>query len=173
MNRDKKDEGSGSKGICRKCGRNEAKVHHVVVENNEVYEWHLCNECAVGEGFGVDDSDIGPARDEDLGNKKDNPICGDCGMSLADLRRTRRIGCAKCYEKFSDLLIRLLEKYHGSSYHIGRIPENLDDSGSSDSSPGVNLHKELEAAIATENYEKAAELRDRIRDIEEKSEDVE
>ncbi len=172
MNREKKDKEPESKGICRKCGKNEAKIHHVIVENNEVFEWHLCHECAVGEGFGLDELDLGSAKGENGAAQGTDPVCGVCGMTLTDLRRTKLIGCAACYGTFSDLLTKLLEKYHGSSAHKGHPPVFTTGNGLPARAPEVDLHEELKAAVKNEDFERAAELRDRIRDKEEDGEDA-
>ena len=43
-------------------------------------------------------------------------------MSYQDFTRTGKIGCSDCYKTFALALEPLLRRIHGSSTHIGKIP---------------------------------------------------
>jgi protein arginine kinase activator len=95
--------------------------------------------------------------------------CQRCGLTYSEFRDGGRLGCSNCYQAFKDQIKPLLRRIHGSNVHIGKSPHM---------SQGIfekrreieSLKMELGRAIETEDFEKAAEIRDRIRDLEQKGE---
>lgn len=89
-------------------------------------------------------------------------LCPACGMSFDDFRQSGRLGCHHDYETFNVGLVRLLNKIHGATQHVGRVPsragERLKQAELLEA-----LRAELEEAVKREDYERAAELRDEIR----------
>lgn len=57
-------------------------------------------------------------------NKKDLLTC-KCGITEVDLDNGSRLGCAECYETFEHKLVSILENYHGSSKHKGKMPASM------------------------------------------------
>jgi protein arginine kinase activator len=98
--------------------------------------------------------------------------CPSCGATLRDFRQTGRLGCAVCYDAFEGHLRDLLRRLHGSTHHEGETyrPQGLGVPPSSTAAPRHSPLDELKAklkrAVETENFELAAELRDRIRVLE-------
>lgn len=113
--------------------------------------------------------------------------CSVCGMSFDDFRRSGKLGCANCYNVFRENLEPILRRLHGSAEHKGNSPEKTPDTapgktqdttrckapdgiktdGGAKLADEINrLKSELSSAVESEHYEKAAELRDRIRDLE-------
>jgi protein arginine kinase activator len=91
-------------------------------------------------------------------------FCRSCGLAEHELTHTGQVGCAECYKVFGDLLRPYIRRIHGSDVHRGRTPGSplgVTIGGEADT-----LRKRLEQAIAAEEYEKAAELRDRLRKLE-------
>jgi protein arginine kinase activator len=97
---------------------------------------------------------------------EDAAACAFCGATPRDFRGTGRLGCAHCYDAMETSLRELLRRLHGSSRHVGRryeppsahvahMPDSVHD-----------LRDRLERAVAAEQFELAAELRDRIRVLE-------
>lgn len=92
--------------------------------------------------------------------------CPTCGFTLDDLRRVRRFGCADCYTAFAEEVGHMVRSMHKGSSHVGKVPEGLmamqvlhqrlDE-----------LRARLDRAIASENYEEAAGIRDEIRNLTE------
>ncbi|RKZ18196.1 excinuclease ABC subunit B [bacterium] len=83
--------------------------------------------------------------------------CPECGMRVVDLRKTGRLGCAKCYEVFRKQVMPLLKRIHGATEHEGARPMagvRVDELS--------QLRVELRRAIEAEDFEQAARLRDRI-----------
>ena len=82
--------------------------------------------------------------------------------------RSGKIGCADCYETFYDKLLPLLERLHGKTNHVGKIPNSFEEIAKEENTQNETekLKAELDEAVKAQNYEKAAELRDRIKELE-------
>ncbi|NLV91583.1 MAG: hypothetical protein GX030_04210 [Firmicutes bacterium] len=159
--------------ICEKCERRPATVHLTQVINGQKTEAHLCQECAAAQGdFGWLDpqstfqSFLGKVLENEfkfLGRTQPQTIrCRTCGLSYNDFHKLGQLGCADCYAQFSQQLKPLLRKLHGTTTHSGKVPRH--------SAPELWQQREIEElrgrlsqAIAEENYEEAARLRDLIR----------
>lgn len=167
--------------ICPHCNKNEVTVHYTEIIDGKMVEYHLCEECAREKGFALTPSDAmaelisslaaahHPAEDEDL-------ACPHCGLTLKELRSGGRLGCGECYRTFAANLSPLLKALHRGSRHIGKTPAGEKKAGPSPdigrSGPAKNeedrkekiarLKREVEKAVAVEDYEEAARLRDLI-----------
>lgn len=79
--------------------------------------------------------------------------CPVCGFSMDDFRRTGHLGCPDCYSVFTQELAP-------GSEEVEEVPM--------EEAPAVakaRLQKELQQAIAKEDYERAAKLRDQINNL--------
>jgi protein arginine kinase activator len=94
----------------------------------------------------------------------DESPCGFCGATLKDFRETGRLGCPHCYASFEPHLRDLLRRLHGSSQHVGEVylPPSAAGEAAAEDRLG-DLRDQLRRAVEAENFELAAELRDRIR----------
>jgi len=94
--------------------------------------------------------------------------CPACGSTLRDFRDSGRLGCDRCYVSFDTHLRDLLRRLHGSSQHVGERYESPGSAGGGDDprSRLLELRAQLRRAVEGENFELAAELRDRIRVLE-------
>jgi protein arginine kinase activator len=93
-------------------------------------------------------------------------------MRIADFKKTSRLGCQACYETFADELKPLLEAMHKGNQHVGKVPAHKEAQGAAKAGllPSLaGLRQKLEAAIAAEQYEAAASLRDQIWQVVEKT----
>ena len=158
--------------LCQKCHKNNASVHIKQVINGEVSERMLCAECAekenLGSFFGATDSLFsGFFSDSILGSAgiAEKKICPLCKSTKRDLARTGRAGCAECYNVFSEELSRIIYGIHGNTTHSGSAPgKHVEELTKRDEIDA--LKKEQEEAVLSENYEKAAEIRDKIKALE-------
>lgn len=167
---------------CENCGERDAAIHLTQIVNNAVTTTHLCEPCAalkgVETGAGVAKFPLGdflatlgkPGGAEAAGATEP---CEKCGATLNDFRQTGRLGCAACYSSFETHLRDLLRKLHGSARHVGeayRLPGGAARvSGPRGGRPADqldSLRDELRRAVDAENFELAAELRDKIRVLE-------
>jgi protein arginine kinase activator len=89
-------------------------------------------------------------------------------MSYNEFNKTGKIGCSNCYKVYGDKLVPLLRRLHGNIQYNGKIPSRAFGSVKL-SREITKLKEQLDAAIKNEEYEKAAVLRDQIRNLESKS----
>lgn len=91
--------------------------------------------------------------------------CPNCGTQFKQIRQTGRVGCAECYQVFSTRIRLLLSQVGLVDPHSGRYPNRLA-SYRRLLVDRVAITEDLKAALGREDYEQAAELRDRIRMME-------
>ena len=91
--------------------------------------------------------------------------CPDCGITLVEFRQRGRLGCPKDYEVFGTQLRDLLERIHGSSQHVGRVPVH-DDAAVKRMQRITELRAQLRDAVRDEAYEAAAKLRDELKGLQ-------
>jgi protein arginine kinase activator len=95
-----------------------------------------------------------------------NRQCPVCGIKFVEFRNSGRLGCPHDYQEFREELSPLLENIHGETRHCGKTPRRQPQNQQMQSEL-VQLRKQLLTAVNKENYEEAARLRDRIRQLEE------
>lgn len=140
----------------------------------------LCDSCAKERGVtdptgfsladmllsnftpGVEKNSV-PRREKTAGGAK---VCPECSFTLEDLRKVRRFGCGNCYNVFTEELGAMLRGMHKGQSHVGKVPEGLLESHYRYQLM-EELRGKLEEAISSENYEAAAELRDKMRKLDE------
>lgn len=165
--------------LCQNCQKNEATTHIKRIVNGETTQAHLCSDCAKSLGydsmftdfsFNFPDMLSSFFNDSALASLGAHTLrCEKCGSSFGDIVRSGRIGCADCYETFYDKLLPLLERVHGKTNHVGKIPNSFEEIAKeekSEQSELETLRAELDEAVKAQNYEKAAELRDKIKELE-------
>ena len=168
--------------MCEECGDRPAVVHFEKVQNGRKVVMNLCQECAEKKGFlnvflqpGFSINNLLSALlgsqvsgTTTLGPSGSERRCPVCGMSYRDFARAGRLGCSRCYETFEDRLDPLLRRIHGSEKHVGKAP--VRSGGAALARRKLEkLKSDLASAVAEEAYEKAAEIRDRIRELEKTS----
>jgi protein arginine kinase activator len=94
------------------------------------------------------------------------PVCPECGITLPEFRAKGRFGCPRDYEVFAEHLDPLFERIHDvqPARHVGRLPKASEKV--TRRLTVTELRKKLEAAVAEENYELAASIRDEINELE-------
>lgn len=169
---------------CQECNQRPATLHFTKVVNGEKAEFHLCEKCAQekgemfmlgsGSGFSINNLlagllNIQPSfqgSGQDPFQQEKVLQCEQCSLTFQQFIKVGRFGCASCYETFKDQLNPILRRLHsGNSSHSGKIPariggtihlrRNIDD-----------LKNHLKEMISKEEFERAAELRDEIRNLE-------
>ena len=92
--------------------------------------------------------------------------CDHCGLTFSQFRENSLLGCPGCYDAFEDVLTSLLERAHeGGTHHLGKVPRRTG-AGEQRHQQMLRMRKRLAEAIAAEDYELAARLRDDIRRFE-------
>ncbi|MFT4177021.1 MAG: UvrB/UvrC motif-containing protein [Luteolibacter sp.] len=95
-------------------------------------------------------------------------VCPNCGFTLDDLHRVRRLGCSECYSVFRDDVNQMLRGMHKGVSHVGKVPEGLMAQQYRNQRL-KELRAKLDEAISSESYEEAAGIRDEIRSLESSS----
>lgn len=161
---------------CESCDEREAEVHLTQIEQGELNTLHLCGVCAEEQGVSASTGLGGTPLTDFLGEMGKggsstmlpavSEACSYCGTSPEDFRRTGRVGCAHCWPHFEEQLRALLRRIHGSTQHVGKLylgdASELEDRRSH----LTRLRRQLQRAVEVEDFETAADLRDRIHDLE-------
>lgn len=162
---------------CDECGKRQATIRYTEMVDGGLSTWNLCDECARKKGVtGSLSSLAAPLVNILMGllgesgetgrqgeGPDEGPACPQCGLSYREFRASGRLGCGACYESFRDELLPLIRRIHGSTRHVGRVPPGLPVDSKTERELG-RLEAELDRAVKREEYERAAELRDLVRD---------
>ena len=157
--------------LCDICKKNVATVHLTQMVEGKTKKVDLCEACSKEKG--VDDPTgfsladlllgLGAAQEIEQASAGGGEIrCPHCGFTQADFKKAGRLGCSECYKVFAEGLESLLKSMHKGTKHVGKVPQvfrqtqDLADKLKS-------LQKKLEKAIANEDFETAATLRDEVK----------
>ncbi|MBX5436889.1 MAG: UvrB/UvrC motif-containing protein [Alicyclobacillaceae bacterium] len=166
--------------LCQRCQQRPATVHFTKIVNGDKSEYHLCESCAKEKGdlfskaaqaFHFNQLLSGLLNMESSPGFNAPPAtanrCSRCGMTYSQFTKVGRFGCPHCYESFAPRLEPLLRRIQSSTSHTGKVPlrsgetvkvkKNLE-----------RLRRELQECISTERFERAAQLRDQIRELEQR-----
>lgn len=164
--------------LCEKCQQKTATVHYQQNINGELTQYHLCEHCA-------NEMELTPSFDSFFNdnilsgffNGFSSPIsigskpvtssltCPNCGFSFEDIQKLGKFGCADCYNTFSKQIASILKNIQANNQHNGKFPQK---SGTELKVKHEieNLKLKLHKAIENEQYEEAAEIRDKIKELE-------
>ncbi len=160
--------------ICQICKQNQATIHLTQQKNDRVVKIHVCRMCAEEKGF-----DYLEKSNFALGNiisglfgdsadaariKKKKHVCTLCGTSHEDFRDVAKLGCSECYEFFKPHVLSVLRNLHVKTQHFGKCPKSRGERAETVRRATL-LQEELELSIAEECYERAAEIRDELREL--------
>lgn len=175
--------------LCSICHKNPATIHIQEIAGNQKKTLHLCQECAskkmqedssfqslnlaevlynITNQFNGEQKEETPAEEDHTGL-----FCRTCGWDYAGFRKTGRLGCPNCYTAFYDILKSAIGAMHRGTTHTGKFPNEF--TGELPAEGAINLsvlkteleklQKSLNQAVASEEYERAAILRDKISDL--------
>ncbi|TYP48159.1 UvrB/UvrC motif-containing protein [Thermosediminibacter litoriperuensis] len=166
---------------CDECKKRPATVHITKIVNGEKTLMHLCEQCAKEKNifsvsFNFDGEPLSmqkflasffePMVSEF--REKSQPLsCNRCGLTFPRFTQIGRFGCSNCYEAFKGQLDPMLRRLHGKTYHVGKVPRRTGGRVRIKSEI-ERLKRELQEAVNAEEYERAAQLRDKIRELEQK-----
>jgi len=164
---------------CQKCHK-PATFHITDLSGDGVLALHLCPDCAKEY---LDPAQQEPIAAPTLTNflskqlklgqtaeqleALDNKQCPICGITFFEFRQEGRLGCPFDYTHFAEELEPLLANVHTDISHVGKRPK-MGAYDADSQNELIRLRQEMRHAIESEDYEKATELRDSIRRIEEK-----
>jgi len=160
---------------CQSCGIRPATVHLTRIVDGQVEQAHLCAQCAQESGEIAMLADPAALLQSLLANfagaggpelqTTQQTVCPTCGFRFGEFRTTGRLGCPDCYEHFRAELEPMLRRLHGTTEHRGKLPRRRGGAFERDRRLGA-LRKDLQQAVAREEYEEAARLRDELRRLE-------
>lgn len=165
--------------LCEECGSRPASVHVTKIVNNKKVEQYLCQECARAkwEDMGIFIQPhlslqnllsgllLGPGGAQLSAPSAVQLRCSNCGLPFREFARTGFLGCAQCYEQFDEQLRPIYKRIHGDVEHKGKFP--LRAGGRARVTREIDLlRRELQECIRREDYERAAQLRDRIKELQ-------
>jgi len=162
--------------VCEICGKNVATLKVVQIKNHVKQEIGICKACAESRGLTSPMASLPtPFCDVVSGlyakekvtaatANQSETTCPGCGLKFGDFQKTGLLGCGRCYESFSAEVKLLLRQIHGSDKHIGDRP--VSKRLVVQSADVEKLRRDLQRAIDLEQFEKAAQLRDLLRDVE-------
>lgn len=160
--------------VCDNCKVNEAIIHLTQIVDNQMTTLHLCEGCAAAKGlepgtnpgnFPLTDflAQVGKSTAEITG-----PVapCAYCGLKLDEFKKTGRLGCSHCYVSFETNLKGLLRRLHGNTQHVGKVYLPPDPTRAEQQERLAGLRRKLDKAVESEDFERAAQIRDMIRTLE-------
>ena len=175
--------------MCDKCAKNEATFYLEQNINGKITKLALCPECAkeyksINYNPYASFNILGGLFQPVGYMKRNSEIkkCTLCASTFADISKNGKVGCAECYTVFKDELNPTIKRIHGSVKHIGRKPYKAKSGCNCDDETGesvslnenivpedqiVSLKNQLNEAVLREDYETAAVLRDKIRELSE------
>lgn len=153
--------------LCDYCQKNEATNILKQTVNGSSKVLHICDSCANSMLFSnlFSDFSIHNIFTKGLQAERPKKICPHCTTALDDIMSSGKVGCSGCYEVFAAELSRSIEKIHGKSSHVGKIPQSA--AGRLKLKSQLTERKmELNRLIAEQKFEEAAVVRDEIKKLE-------
>ena len=167
--------------LCEECKVNEASYTISVMVGEEITKRHLCTECMAKMNMSIASGNIRGLLSTILsaitGNEqtqeppREEVVCPRCHTTWSQFSKSGHLGCPGCYEAFREQLQPMLLQVHGRVQHAGRRPLNTEKAQRVRSLQ-EELAYQMEQAVALEDFETAAMLRDRIKALSSQTSDA-
>lgn len=155
---------------CDLCDK-PAVYHDVRIVNNVPNTVHLCKEHAIEAGLDLAQNDFSVVLKIQDNVPTQVKSCPDCGMTIADYKEVTLLGCPQCYETFAGELDGVIKRVQNNkTEHLGRCPSQLGEKTEREVLIR-NLLRELNDAVQSEAYERAAVLRDQLKSLHDEKDD--
>ena len=158
--------------MCEKCGKYKVTTHIRTIINGVIHEQKLCSNCANEQGLNLSpQTSLSGMLASMLGefsvvNTKTEKKCSICGATFENIAKSGKAGCSECYKTFKNELLPYLKRVHGSTKHIGKVPNDNFVSSIYCDEAVSKLKIELSKLVSEEKYELAAVIRDKIKKLE-------
>jgi protein arginine kinase activator len=158
---------------CEICGLKDAVIHIRQIQKDLLHELHICEECAQEKGLiREEESELpianllsGLLEGKDVTGAGDvKEVCPRCGLKASEFRKQGKLGCAECFRAFEKDVKAIVSQMAARPRHTGKVPHTLIIEQSA-GSKGEGLRDELREAVEREEYELAAQLRDRLKEL--------
>lgn len=171
--------------LCQKCQQRDAVVHLTKIINGQASELYLCQECAFKAQtpsyniypnmmadflqalFGASPTGQYSQSGQVVGETAQQK-CPCCEMTLAQIQQVGKMGCSRCYDAFEPQMELLLRRIHGRGKHIGKVPAR-GGAAYKNKQEIAKLKEQLMDLVQAEKFEEAAVLRDKIKEMENKT----
>lgn len=167
--------------LCEECKVNEASYTISVMVGEEVTQRHLCTECMAKMNMSIASGNIRgllstilsaiTGSEQPETPPKEEIVCPRCRTTWSQFSKSGHLGCPGCYEAFREQLQPMLLQVHGRVQHAGRRPLNTEKAQRVRSLQ-EELAYQMEQAVALEDFETAATLRDRIKALSSQTSDA-
>lgn len=165
--------------MCDFCKSRPARSRVTQVENGELTRFYACRECANALSFGLigigsaqeAGAPVKPSKSEPEPASAGEATCPRCGLSYRAFRESMKFGCAHCYEAFSPHLPGLLAQVQAEARHVGKVPPRVRAARQLEARIS-GLRGQIKEAVGREDFAAAAQLRDRVRELERKRDAV-
>ncbi len=155
--------------LCENCKKNNATTHIKKTVNGVTNEYFLCPECAAKLGFNnFNFFKLDSFWNDFLGEPEIESLkrCETCNSSFEDIVNNGKMGCADCYSTFKEEILPTIKKIHGKTIHTGMTPSYTTEHDTEKEENNIEiLEKKLKEAIKNEEFEKAAEIRDELKEL--------
>lgn len=162
---------------CQKCQQRPANVHITKYVNGIKYDMHLCEQCAQAAKVNLEIPQLpinnlknllGFLTQLNVEKKEDiEMVCPNCKTPFNKIHEKGFLGCSQCYEYFSPQIEQILRRVHGAKQHRGKVPARMGTAYRIQREI-KDLRNELQEAVGREEYEKAAQIRDKIKSLEDR-----
>jgi len=163
---------------CQRCEK-PATFHITELSGDAPQEVHLCEGCAreyLSSETPETSSEVSQlasafAQQLSVGetaaelSRLENKTCPVCGVTFLEFRKLGRLGCPHDYDFYWEQLEPLMLNIHGETEHAGKVPQRAGSAHGLQTEL-IRLRREMKEAVSAEEYERASELRDEIRRIE-------
>ncbi|MEN3044899.1 MAG: UvrB/UvrC motif-containing protein [Candidatus Hydrothermales bacterium] len=153
--------------LCEKCKENKAEVKVIIFEGGKKIKLELCKNCAEKESMGISPVSSLPVLKKEPSHLKqeEDSVCLNCGLKLSEFLKLVKLKCEKCYESFEPHISKIIFDYHKASEYKGKVYKGVYE-------PNREfklrvLRRALDEAIKREEFERAARLRDLLKEVEE------
>ncbi|MAG54706.1 MAG: hypothetical protein CMJ83_00290 [Planctomycetes bacterium] len=164
--------------ICETCGEAPATIQCIEVVAGAKKIRMVCESCLAEKGVVIDPGLIKKTASHlfeaipslgsahlDPTSRNETGTCVECGLTWLGFKQNSRLGCAQCYEFFASEVSSVLDRLHGATQHEGRVPERAR--AQNDRRRKLSeIRAELDDAIRSEDYERAARLRDSLQTLD-------
>ncbi|MCL6559979.1 MAG: UvrB/UvrC motif-containing protein [Firmicutes bacterium] len=165
--------------LCERCQQRPATVHLTEITNGQKKDSHICEVCAgemQSQGFGFPPQlnlhnllagllKHGMGAGHFTLAEPAGKNCEKCDLAEGQFVKQGLLGCGDCYRSFEGRLEPLLRRIHGNTRHTGKVPERTG--GRARLAKEIDAMKQkLREAVGREEFERAAEIRDKVRELE-------
>lgn len=150
---------------CDVCEKRDATALITMIVNGKKSVRRVCQQCVKrlqsGDAYAAEMAILATSD-----TPESDTVCPVCGERMADFRRTGRVGCSLCYDAFSAVMQPLMDHLRVSPQRVEAAPASEEAPADERSMRLKSLRDEMFAAVNAEEYERAAQLRDAIRQLE-------